>query len=315
MSACSLKNRTSERTVRSSVGSQSCLHSLQNAIFITAYFTVYFHGMTLRMIVYAFLPAEIYLYGTLSQICAESCLMLYAHILLAPEASAHNGTLNPYILLRYAEILRQLMVFIINTLSSRNYYNTAVTIRHCHRCFRLQKCMLCRRKLECSFHNILRILKSFFHISSFNFLMREKIVLRNHHLSELHKAFAVNLMGSRASRLLCGNYGFQYLIINIYCLDCRFSLLSCFRHHHCYCIAYTFCLLAHINHARPVVSKMSYISLAGYVLGGKHCHNSRHSLCFLYINRQYPCTGILAEYIFTIQHSFKVIIVCIFCLS
>ena len=145
MGTSPLQDRTAQGRICPGVKVNLAVQSRKYPVFVTAKRKCALHGMPFRMEIDRFLSGKCDLHRTLDFICGQRRDMLSGYVFLAAESSAYQLVLYHDLLRIPSEHNGDLVPCIVHSLVRRIYLDP-VLIRKCHRTFRLQERMLCKRR-------------------------------------------------------------------------------------------------------------------------------------------------------------------------
>ena len=173
MGAGSFQYRSAERGKGSGVGSNFCLNTLYNSLFIAPHGKVHNKVMTFRM-------NEQRLFSCQPGFCRSSCkisdqsrIWLHCHILFAAESAADQSIFRTNLI--RSKHKTALMIGTVGRLICRNNMDIVILVHIGHRTFRFKEGVFCPRRLKMFGNDMGRILNRFRCIAPAHMLMRLNI--------------------------------------------------------------------------------------------------------------------------------------------
>ena len=248
---------------------------------------------------YAFRAGQLDLYGAVCKVRGKRGMVLNANVLLAAETAADKLVFNIYLFHGQAKHGGCLVLSIVYALVGRIYLHPAVP-RQCHGALRFKEGVL--RKGRCVFavQYVLALRYRARRVPAGNMLMRKQI------------AAFVQLLRALGHCLVCIAYGRKLLVINAYKRLCGLHSLRRFAHHKRHCIAQVARAVALGYHCVPVLFKVTYLVLPGYVLGGKYGNYAIGRFRLFGIYFQYARAGVFGAQGACVCHAIDIHIVRIF---
>ena len=226
-------------------------------------------------------PGELHLHRPARQAGDEGGVVLDGHVLLAAKAPAHQAVADLHPLRRPPQHGHDLVLGVVGTLVGGEDHNT-VPVGIGHGTLRLQKGVLCPRRVEPLGQHVLTFRNGLRRIAPLDVLVGQQVPL------------PVDQGGIGQHGLPGAADHGQLLIIHLHQSLGLGQDLRRLRRHQTDGVPQIVGDVPHGDHGIPVLLQMAHLVAAGHVRGGKHPHHAGQGLRLLGVDGQHPGPGIFA---------------------